>query len=117
MWPDSAERVMTAEEEEELRVFLRSTIPSLANDPIVSTRICMYSDTNDGDFWIAPDPERKNVVIATGDCGHGFKFAPVFGELVADAVEHKPNPLLKKFRWRPEVKAGETKEAARFQPE
>jgi len=115
MSPDSPERNVTKEEENELRTFLRSTIPSLTDDPIVSTRICMYSDTNDGDFWIAPDPERKNLVIATGDCGHGFKFAPVFGELVADAVEHKPNPLLKKFRWRPEVKAGETKEAARFE--
>src|SRR5215471_12718958 len=117
MSPDSPEHNVTKEEESELRTFLRSTIPSLADDPIVSTRICMYSDTNDGDFWIAADPERENLVIATGDCGHGFKFAPVLGELVADAVEHKPNPLLQKFRWRPEVKAGETKEAARFQPE
>ena len=115
MSPDSAERLVTAQEEKDLRAFLRSTIPSLANDPIVYTRICMYSDTNDGDFWIAPDPERKNLVIATGDCGHGFKFAPVFGELVADVVEQKTNPLLQKFRWRPEVKAGETKEAARFE--
>jgi glycine/D-amino acid oxidase-like deaminating enzyme len=106
---------VTPEEEKDLRNFLRSTIPSLANDPIVYTRICMYSDTNDGDFWIAPDPERKNLVIATGDCGHGFKFAPVLGKLIADAVEHKPNLLLQKFRWRPEVKAGETKEAARFE--
>jgi glycine/D-amino acid oxidase-like deaminating enzyme len=115
MSPDSPERVVTPEEEKDLRDFLRSTIPSLANDPIVYTRICMYSDTNDGDFWIAPDPERKNLVIATGDCGHGFKFAPVLGKLIADAVEHKPNLLLQKFRWRPEVKAGETKEAARFE--
>ena len=115
MSPDSPERIVTPEEEKNLRDFLRSTIPSLANDPIVNTRICMYSDTNDGDFWIAPDPERKNLVIATGDCGHGFKFAPVLGEIVADAVEQKPNPLLQKFRWRPEVKAGETKEAARFE--
>ena len=115
MSPDSPERSVTPEEEKNLRDFLRSTIPSLANDPIVYTRICMYSDTNDGDFWIAPDPERKNLVIATGDCGHGFKFAPVLGEIVADAVEQKPNPLLQKFRWRPEVKAGDTKEAARFE--
>ena len=117
MSPDSAERVVTREEEEQLCQFLRSTIPSLADAPIVFTRVCMYCDTNDGDFWIAPDPDRPNLIIATGDCGHGFKFAPVLGEIIADAVEHKPNPLLQKFRWRPEVKAGETKEAARFQPE
>jgi len=114
MSPDSPDRVVTTDEEKQLREFLRSTIPALADAPIVYTRMCMYCDTNDGDFWIAPDPERPNLVIATGDCGHGFKFAPVFGEIIADAVEHKPNPLLHKFRWRPEVKLGETKEAARF---
>ena len=115
MSPDSSERVVTKDEEEDLRAFLQKTIPSLANAPIVYTRICMYCDTNDGDFWIARDPERPNVVVATGDCGHGFKFAPVLGEIIADAVEGKPNPILKKFRWRPEVKFGVTKEAARFE--
>src|SRR5436305_15328582 len=79
MSPDSSERVVTPEEEENLRVFLKSTIPSLADAPIVYTRICMYCDTNDGDFWIASDPERPNLVISTGDGGHGFKFAPVLG--------------------------------------
>lgn len=117
MSPDSDERIVTRQEEKALRVFLRTTIPALTDAPIVNTRVCMYSDTNDGDFWIARDPERPNVVIATGDCGHGFKFAPVFGELIADAVEGKTNPYLNKFRWRPEVKWGETKEAARFQPD
>ena len=113
--PDSPERVVTADEHNELRAFLKTTIPSLADAPVVYTRVCMYCDTNDGDFWIAPDPERPNVVVATGDCGHGFKFAPVLGEIIADAVECKPNPFLKKFRWRPEVKSGITKEAARFE--
>ncbi len=114
MSPDSSERVVTRDDENALRAFLRSTIPALADAPIVNTRVCMYCDTNDGDLWIAPDPERPNLIIATGDCGHGFKFAPVLGELIADAVEQKPNPLLQKFRWRPEVKSGETKEAARY---
>ncbi len=116
MSPDSPERVVTREDENDLRKFLRSTIPALAEAPIVYTRVCMYCDTNDGDFWIARDPERPNLTITTGDCGHGFKFAPVLGELIADAVEGKPNPFLQKFRWRPEIKLGETKEAARFVP-
>ncbi|HYR21428.1 MAG TPA: FAD-dependent oxidoreductase [Chthoniobacterales bacterium] len=114
MSPDSPERVVSREDENDLREFLRSTIPALAEAPIVYTRVCMYCDTNDGDFWIAPDQERPNLVIATGDCGHGFKFAPVLGEITADAVEGKANPLLQKFRWRPEIKFGETKEAARY---
>jgi glycine/D-amino acid oxidase-like deaminating enzyme len=116
MSPDSPERVVTRKDENDLRKFLRSTIPALADAPIVYTRVCMYCDTNDGDFWIARDPERPNLTITTGDCGHGFKFAPVLGELIVDAVEGKPNPLLQKFRWRPEINSGETKEAARFVP-
>src|SRR5437660_1543946 len=115
MSPDSPERAVTKEDESKMRQFLSDSFPALANSPIVSTRICFYCDTHDGNFWIAPDPDRPGLVIAAGDCGHGFKFAPVLGEIVADAVEGKSNPLLEKFRWRPEVKAGETKEAARFQ--
>jgi glycine/D-amino acid oxidase-like deaminating enzyme len=116
MSPDSAERVVTSDEEENLREFLASTFPSLANAPIVYTRVCMYCDTHDGHFWIARDPEREGLVVAAGDSGHGFKFAPVLGEIIADAVEGKDNPLLEKFRWRPEVCVGSGTDAARFQP-
>ena len=117
MSPESTERVVTSEEEKNLREFLSSTFPALADAPIVYSRVCMYCDTDDGHFWIAPDPERRGLIVAAGDSGHGFKFAPVLGEIIADAVEGKSNPLLQKFRWRPDVRAGEQKEAARFNPE
>jgi glycine/D-amino acid oxidase-like deaminating enzyme len=113
MSPDSSQRCVTQEEENRLRNFLAPRLPALADAPIVYTRLCMYCDTHDGDFWIASDPERAGLVIAAGDNGHGFKFAPVLGELIADAAEGKANPLLEKFRWRPEVRAGSSKEAAR----
>jgi glycine/D-amino acid oxidase-like deaminating enzyme len=116
MSPESPERAVTAEDERNLREFLASTFPLLADAPIVYSRVCMYCDTHDGHFWIAPDPERKGLVIAAGDCGHGFKFAPVLGEIIADAVEEKPSPILQKFRWRPEVSAGSGTDAARFIP-
>jgi len=113
MSPDSPERVVTFEDERKLREFLAWTFPSLADAPIVHTRVCMYCDTHDGHFWIARDPEREGLVIAAGDSGHGFKFAPVLGEIIADAVEGKDNPLLGKFRWRPEVRAGTGTDVAR----
>ena len=114
MNPGSLERVVTKGEEESVRRFVRETFPALAKAPIVFTRICLYCDTHDGHFWIAPDPEREGLVIATGDSGHGFKFAPVLGDIIADAAEGKPNPLLNKFRWRPEVRSGQEKEGARY---
>jgi glycine/D-amino acid oxidase-like deaminating enzyme len=113
MSPDSSERNVTAEEEARLREFIARTFPALADAPIVYRRLCMYCDTADGDFWIAADPERRGLLIAAGDNGHGFKFAPVLGEIIADAVEEKANPLLDRFRWRPEVQPGTRREAAR----
>src|SRR5437773_4567081 len=115
MSPQSPHRSVTSEDEEDLRKFLSWALPELAKAPIVYTRVCMYCDTHDGHFWIAPDPERERLVIAAGDCGHGFKFAPVLGEIIADAVEQKSNTLLAKFRWRPDVRAGSGTDVARFQ--
>ena len=113
MSPDSAERVVNSADERNLREFLAATFPALADAPIVHTRMCMYCDTHDGHFWIARDPEREGLVLAAGDNGHGFKFAPVLGGIIADAVEGKDNPLLNKFRWRPEVHAGAGTDVAR----
>jgi glycine/D-amino acid oxidase-like deaminating enzyme len=114
MSPDSLQRTVTSEEEENLRKVLSWALPALAEAPIVYTRVCMYCETPDGNFWIAPDPEREGLVIAAGDCGHGFKFAPVLGEIIADAVEGKSNPILEKFRWRPEIPFGASTDVARF---
>jgi len=117
MSPDSPQRAVTPQEEQGLRKFLSWTFPSLADAPIVYSRICMYCDTNDGHFWIAPDPERSGLIIAAGDNGHGFKFAPVLGEIIADAMEGKSSPGLQTFRCRPEVRIGSGTHAARFSPE
>jgi glycine/D-amino acid oxidase-like deaminating enzyme len=117
MSPESPQRAVTSEDEENLRKFLSWALPELAEAPIVYTRVCMYCDTHDGNFWIAPDPECEGLVIAAGDCGHGFKFAPVLGEIIADAVEQKSNPILEKFRWRPAVAVGTGTDVARFRSE
>ena len=114
MSPESPERNVTGEEEARVREFVSSTFPGLANAPIVHTRICLYCDTHDGHFWFAPDPERPGLIVAAGDSGHGFKFAPVLGGIIADVVEEKANPLTNKFRWRAEVRPGAEKEGARY---
>lgn len=114
MSPDSKSRFVTQNEQEHLREFLSWSFPALADAEITHTHICFYCDTHDGNFWIARDPDQTGLVIAAGDCGHGFKFAPVLGGLIADAVEEKENPLLEKFRWRPEVAEHAQNEAARY---
>jgi glycine/D-amino acid oxidase-like deaminating enzyme len=113
MHPSSPARVVTDEETAALRAFLADTFPSLAGAPIVNTRVCCYSDTWDGHFWIARDPERAGLVIATGGSGHAFKFAPELGGMIADAVEERAYRWEKKFRHRPDVRAVRNEEAAR----
>ena len=84
----------------------------LVDAPIVHRRLCVYCDTADENFWIARDPARPNVVVATGGSGHAFKFAPVLGDLIASIALDEPHPLAHKFRWRPELVA-KGSEAAR----
>jgi glycine/D-amino acid oxidase-like deaminating enzyme len=117
MHPESAERAVTADEEADLRAFLRDTFPGLADAPIVHTRVCVYGDTWDGHFWIAPDPDREGLVVAAGGSGHAFKFAPLLGDWIADAVEGRASEPLAKFRWRPETRPAKSQEAARHQGE
>ena len=94
------------EDEAGLRAFLARALPPLADAPVVYSRVCAYADTVDGDFLIAAHPDRPGLTVAGGGSGHGFKFAPVLGGLVADAVEGRENKWLPRFRWRPGARAG-----------
>ena len=40
--------------------------------------------TPDGDFIIDRLPHEPNIIVASACSGHGFKFAPVVGEILAD---------------------------------
>jgi len=94
------------------RAFLRESIPGLAEAPLLGGRVCLYCDAFDGDFLIAEDPDREGVVVAGGGSGHAFKFAPVLGGLVADAVERRPSRWSSRFAWR--AAGGHDREDARY---
>ena len=113
MHPESPQRSVTAEETAQLREFLAGTFPLLQDAPIVHTRICLYCDSPDGHFWIARDPDRPGLVVASGDSGHAFKFAPVMGPLIADVVKGRPGRS--RFAWRPGLHPGRWEEATRSQ--
>lgn len=108
----SGPRDVSAAEESALRVFLREVFPDLAEAELAGTRVCVYCDSHDEHFWIARDPDREGLTVAAGGSGHGFKFAPVLGDLIADVVEGVDRPVLAKFRHRPGL-AAEGQEAAR----
>ncbi|MEK6222120.1 MAG: FAD-dependent oxidoreductase [Chloroflexota bacterium] len=94
------EKIVPPKEEERFREFFAETFPSLVDAPKIDERLCLYCDTWDGDFWIDKDPNREGVIICTGGSGHGFKFAPMIGEITADVLENKPNKYAGRFAWR-----------------
>lgn len=110
--PDDPRAVTTAQETA-LRAMLRDSLPALADAPITYRRICVYCDTRDADFWIARHPGRPDLTVAAGGSGHGFKFAPVLGALIADAVLGNPSRLGHKFRWRTDLDTTWQGDAAR----
>lgn len=97
--PD-APRAIEPADERKLRAFLGESLPALAEAPLVLAKTCLYCDSFDGDFWIGRDPDRPGLAVAAGDSGHGFKFAPVLGEVIADAIEEKRSRFTERFAWR-----------------
>jgi sarcosine oxidase len=93
-------REVTMNEVDELRTAMRRFVPA-ADGRLLASAVCMYTNTPDEHFWIDRHPEQANVLVASPCSGHGFKFAPVIGEVLADLVEHKrPRFDLTLFRWR-----------------
>jgi sarcosine oxidase / L-pipecolate oxidase len=112
--PERDERVVTEADTRRLRTFLAETFPALAEAPIVYTRRCLYCDTFDEHFWIDRHPETRGLVVAAGGSGHAFKFGPILGEMIANAVEGNADWRLRKFRWREPSSDVQGQEASRF---
>lgn len=86
--PDHLDRTITDAELQTLRRRLESTLPALATGTLVQAKACMYTTTPDEHFVIGRDVRRgyEGVVFACGFSGHGFKFVPVIGEMLARMV-------------------------------
>lgn len=81
--PDRVDRDEQPGDEESFRQVLRTSIPA-ANGPLLSMKACLYTNSPDGHFIIDRHPAHERVTLACGFSGHGFKFASVVGEILAD---------------------------------
>jgi len=81
--PDTIDRQVSDHEVAAIRDVLRDRIPAL-NAPLLATATCMYTTTPDHNFIVGLHPGHDNVVIASPCSGHGYKFASVIGEILAD---------------------------------
>ncbi len=84
--PDTLRRTVPESEFRALQQLLEHSLPDLAGER-VSSQACMYPAAPDDDFLLGVHPGSSGrVVLAQGFSGHGFKFVPVVGEIVADLV-------------------------------
>jgi glycine/D-amino acid oxidase-like deaminating enzyme len=85
--PSLGERIVDPETVRLTRRFLRRRFPSLADQPVVETRVCQYETTPDTHFLIDRHPELSNVWLVGGGSGHGFKHGPAIGRHVVGLLD------------------------------
>jgi sarcosine oxidase len=86
---DGVGREVAPDEVEAVRTVMRRFLPG-ADGPLRKSVVCLYTNTPDEHFWIDRHPTHRQVLIASPCSGHGFKFAPVIGEIVADLAQGTP---------------------------
>ena len=105
--PDAIDREVHPEDEDILRQAVNRYFP-LAAGKLLDGKTCMYTNTPDEHFMIGTLDGQPQVSVAAGFSGHGFKFASVIGEIMADlsqngATEHDIN-LFRLDRFKEQVR-------------
>jgi sarcosine oxidase len=81
--PETVDRKIHPEDEAMIRERLATTVPRLAGR-LLHAETCLYTMTPDEHFIIDTHPRHAQVALIAGLSGHGFKFAVVLGEVLAD---------------------------------
>lgn len=76
----------------ELQRLIRQRLPHLRLTPLKQVT-CLYTNTPDEHFILDRHPDLPNVIIGAGFSGHGFKFAPAIGHILAALALGEPPPL------------------------
>ncbi|CDK27608.1 unnamed protein product [Kuraishia capsulata CBS 1993] len=80
---------------------LRLALPDLQNHKLLDSKVCWLSDTVDSHFLVDEVPGKKNVYVACGDSGHGFKFLPNIGRYISAKMNGALDPEIERlWRWR-----------------
>jgi len=64
-------------------------LPALRPEPVATER-CVYDNSADTDFVL---DRVGHVVVGCGTSGHGFKFGPLLGEILADLADGTDPPV------------------------
>ncbi|MEA2519711.1 MAG: sarcosine oxidase [Chloroflexota bacterium] len=88
--PETVDRTVRPADVEPVRAFIRSSMPA-ADGALRSSTVCLYTNTPDEQFIVDRHPAAPGVAYASACSGHGFKFAPLIGEMLADLVTDTPS--------------------------
>jgi sarcosine oxidase len=83
--PEEMDRELHPNDVLPLQRFLENHLPCVRS-VVKEHSVCMYTMTPDEHFIIDRHPGHSNVFLAAGFSGHGFKFVPVVGSVLADLV-------------------------------
>jgi sarcosine oxidase len=94
--PSTLERAVDPVELSRVERFINGHLPSVVcsgGKPLCARNAtCMYTMSPDENFFVGLHPVNSNVCFAAGLSGHGFKFASVLGEILADlALDQQTN--------------------------
>jgi sarcosine oxidase len=96
--PDAYDRSVSPRDEAVIRAALADYLPG-ANGRLLAAQTCLYTMAPDGDFIIDTLPGSPQIVIGSPCSGHGFKFAPLIGEILADLATKGETPRdISRFR-------------------
>jgi sarcosine oxidase len=96
--PAARARPMSGSDEALLRAALAAHVPA-ADGKLLDAQACLYTMAPDGDFILDRLPAYPDIIVASPCSGHGFKFAPVIGEILADlATTGTPRHDISRFR-------------------
>lgn len=88
--PESVERGLRPDDEETIRGLVRRYFPA-GDGELREAAVCLYTNTPDEHFVIDRLPSDERVIVASPCSGHGFKFSPAIGEVLADlAMDEEP---------------------------
>jgi sarcosine oxidase len=90
--PFAVDRRIDEAEQATIEGWLAAHLPGVGRSR-TAHEVCLYTMSPDHHFVVGHHPDHPQVALAAGFSGHGFKFASVIGEILADLALTGSTPL------------------------
>ena len=87
--PDTVSRDVTDADIQSTLQYAIRRFPWLG-EQVVYSKVCLYTNTPNEDFILDAVPGLPHTFVVGGLSGHGFKFTPLLGQILADMAQDKP---------------------------